>query len=112
VAVVGVPLLEKAPAPLAVDVHPLTLQIGPESAADLRSFIPVEPKPAHRLDRGMDVLVGHAGFVGVLNAKDKAPAGSAGICPAVDRRANVADVQVSAGRGREPDPCVGRVSSL
>ena len=43
---IGVAMLDQPVGVLLVEGQPLALNVGADAAADLRTFIPIEPKPA------------------------------------------------------------------
>src|SRR6185436_2478446 len=66
-----------------------------------RPLVPVQAEPAQRVDDEVDVLVGGARLVGVLDAQDEGAAVVARVEPVEERRAGATDVQVSGGAGGE-----------
>ena len=66
-----------------------------------RSFVPVEPQPAHARQDALDHGVGGALEVGVLDAQDEDALMVAREQPVEERGARAAHVQVAGGRGRK-----------
>ena len=88
---------------LAVGVEALGLQVGAVRAAHLGALVPVKAQPAHGADDEVDVFLGGALGVGVLDAQDELAAGGAGIGPVVDGSAGAADVELARGAGGKAD---------
>ncbi len=81
----------------AVDLGALRLPIAGRG----RPLVPVEPEPPHRLDDLVDVLLGGARAVGVLDPQDEDAAMVAGEGPVEERGPGAADVKVAGGaRGK------------
>src|SRR5690606_17909843 len=60
------------PEPLVVDRLALLLTISLVRSADVRTFVPIEPKPMQILEQGMHECLRRAGLVGVLDAQNEA----------------------------------------
>src|SRR5690606_1952297 len=54
---------------LAVDTHPLALTIGAMRAADIRTFVPLQAKPAQTVEDGLLGLGGAAGLIRVFDTQ-------------------------------------------
>ena len=67
VRLVGVARLQQLGHDVAVELHPLRLQVRPVRTADLGPLVPVEAEPAHLLDHPAVRRLGAAGGVGVLD---------------------------------------------
>ncbi len=76
--------------------------LGLAIAGRRRPLVPVEAEPPERVDDELDVLVGRARAVGVLDAQDEDAAVVAREQPVEQRRAGAADVQVAGRARREP----------
>ena len=64
-------------------------------------MIPAETQPAQiGLDRG-DILLARPFDIGIVYPKDETPAQLPRPQPVVERGANIADMQIARGRGRE-----------
>ena len=87
-------LLERS----CVGVEALRLQVRAVRAADLRALVPVEAEPAHGPDDEVDVFLGGALGVGILDAQDELAAHGAGKRPVVDGSAGTADMQLARRR--------------
>ena len=85
----------------AVDSPPLALAIGPEVAADVRPFVPVEACPAQRVDDGRLCRRTAAGTVRVFDAQHEAPAPALGEDAVEERHVGRADVGISRRTGRD-----------
>src|SRR5687767_10524588 len=86
-----------------VNVQALGLAIGPVIAAGLHALAPVETHPAQILEDPALRVARRALEVGVLDANDKRPSLAARKQPVEERRAGVADVQLTGGTGSEAD---------
>ena len=78
------------------------------AAADVRSLVPVDPKPPEGFQDLVHGPFHLPGLVGVLYAHHEGAAGSAGQQPVEEGRAYVAQVWAAGGAGREPYPHVRR----
>ena len=87
----------------AVQVQPLGLSIGSVRPADLRSFVPVQAKPAEILEHARLGLVRRALDVRIFDTKDESATGVSRHQPVEQRRAGVAHVQMTGGTGCEAD---------
>ena len=76
--------------------------LGPRDLGE-RALVPVELQPAQRVEDLLDVLLGRALAVGVLDAQDEAAASVAGGEPVVERRPRPTDMQGAGRRGGEPE---------
>ncbi len=95
----GVPLLNQLLAMLMIDGAALTLTVRTVGTADVRTFIPLQPKPAQRVENLL--LGGSAGahLVGIFDTQDKLAAVLAGKALIEQRNVGGADVRIT-GRGR------------
>ena len=85
VAVIGMPRIEQLLDGGQVLIQSLGLEV--------RTFVPVEPKPPQRLSNCVDKLLGRLLGVGVLNPKDEGPARVAGEEPVEQCRTGSADME-------------------
>mgnify|MGYP003694725645 CR=1 FL=1 len=81
----------------------LRLAVGPARAADVGPFVPVEPEPAQVLEDALLGLLRRTLGVGVLDAEDERAVVPAREQPVEERRARVADVELTGGAGSEAD---------
>ena len=84
-----------------VDMGALGLPVRPPVAAFLDALVPVEPEPPEILDDAALRLRGRPLGVRVLDAQDEGAPISPGEQPVEERRAGIADVQVTGGTGSE-----------
>ena len=90
-----------------VQMEPLRLPIGTVRPADVGALVPVETQPAQILENpGLRLASGPLG-VGVLDAQDERAVVAVREQPVEQRRARVADVQLTGGRRSEADPHPG-----
>ncbi len=82
----------------------LGLKIWPACAAHLRTFVPIEAKPAHRTQDDLRVLLGRTLRIGVLDPQDEISAASARESPVINSGSRTSDVKHSCGRRRESHP--------
>src|SRR6267142_2112628 len=92
-ATVGLPLLDQSVGDFLVASEPLHLKE--------RTFVPVEPEPAHGVENRLHRSVGGALEVGVLDAQDEFAAVFLRVRPGEERGAGSADVEVAGGAGGE-----------
>ena len=85
----------------AEQAAPLGLDIRADRAADVRAFVMVESTFGQRLIDDIDRAVHQAALIGVLDAEDERAVVAAGDQPSIERRAQIADVHVARGAGRE-----------
>src|SRR5205823_11566826 len=82
---------------VAVELEALRLA----EAGSGRPLVPVELEPAQRVDDEVDVLLGGARAVGVLDPHQKGAAVVARVEPVEERGPRAAHVQMTGGTGRE-----------
>src|SRR5690606_31840354 len=85
------------------EVVSLGLKIRPVRSADFRSFIPIEPEPAKRVQDGREGLVDVPLAVRVVDPQDELPAIVPRPQPVEQRRPHAADVHVT--RGGRSESC-------
>jgi hypothetical protein len=86
-----------------VTLEAFALKVGAVRAADVRSFVPIDPEPSQPVENPLDHLGRGTLGVGVLDAKDEGAAVAARVKPVEQRRARATHMQVSGGRGGETD---------
>ena len=84
-----------------VNVVALALEIRPEIAANLRTFVPIEPEPAQPVVDRRGRFLGVARLVRILDAQDERAAVMPREEPVEQRGARAADVQIAGGRWSE-----------
>ena len=94
-------LVPQALCGVAVELHAVGLAVGAVVAAHLGALVPVESQPAHGAQDDLSVLLGRAGWVGVIDAQDEGAVVRAGKCPVVDCGASAAHVELAGGGGRK-----------
>src|SRR5262249_16423165 len=99
-ASVGEPVGEEPVGVGPVDVLALGLTVAERGWP----LVPIELEPAHRVENGLDVLVGRARPVGAVDAEDEGASVVAGEEPVEERGAGAADVEVARGAGRKTYP--------
>ncbi len=104
VAVVRAAALQQALRMRAIDVEALGLPV----ARRRRPLVPVEPEPPQGVDDEVDVLVGRARLVGVLDPQDEHATVMPREQPVEQRRPRPADVQMPGRTRREPHAYGGR----
>ncbi len=57
-----------------VELEALRLDVGPEGAADVRALVPIEPQPLEGIVQVLDVFIGVARPIGVLEPQDEGAA--------------------------------------
>src|SRR5205823_14752408 len=82
---------------LPIEVEALPLPV----ARRRRSLVPVQLQPAQGVEDRVEVVVGGARLVGVLDAEDEPPPVVARVEPVEKRGALAADVEVTGRAGRE-----------
>ena len=100
-AAVGVAARHEQLRILSVEGAPLCLHVGADGAADIRALVVVEPALGQRLVDHVHRALDQTALIGILDAQDEGAARVAGDQPGVERRAQIADVHVSGGRGGE-----------
>ena len=84
-----------------IEVQPLRLPIRPVRPLDVRPFVPVEPEPAQVVEDAGLRLTRRALDVGVLDPQDERAVLAVREQPVEERRARVADVQLTGWRWGE-----------
>ena len=103
VAAIGVARLDQLLGVLRVHAEALALYVGTVVTSDSRAFVPVQAEPPHGFQHDLNALLGAALAVGVLDAEDERAVVLARPQPTVQSCPHPADVQVTRGRGREPN---------
>jgi hypothetical protein len=81
--------------PLLVDIQTLGLQIWAIGAADSRALVPSKSQPLERLSSGLDVMIGNALAIGVLDPEDESPTRVLRVCPIKERGPDVSDMEIA-----------------
>ncbi len=90
-----------------VEVGPLALPVGTVVAANVGTFVGLQPEPGQIVDDAGVVVARGALEVGVLDAQHQGAAVMAGVEEVVERRAGAAHVQRTRGTGSEAYAYVG-----
>ena len=87
--------------PTVVNLASVALKIRTQPTANLRAFVPIQPKPFHPLKNRLLGLIGVSRLVGVLDAQHENSAVMAGKQPVEKGGAGATHMKVSGGRWRE-----------
>jgi hypothetical protein len=99
VAIVGIPLRNKALSYVTVNIKALRLNIGGVFTPHLRSLIPVKTQPPQGIKDSLHRPLNLAGDIGILNADDEATAVVAGKQPVKQSRPDIAHMGITGGAG-------------
>ena len=100
-AVVRAAALNQQLCVLAEEVAPLRLHIRPDRAANIGAFIVRQAALGHCFVDHINSTLDQTALIGVLDAKDERAAVAAGDQPGIQRRAQIADMHIARGAGRE-----------
>ena len=100
-AVIRAALFHEQVSIFAEQAAPLGLDIRADRAADVRAFVMVESTFGQRLIDDIDRAVHQAALIGIFDAENKRAVIAAGDQPGIERRAQIADVHIARGTGRE-----------
>ena len=89
--------MQQPPGVIGIGLHAFGLAVGAKRAPDFHPFVPLQSHPPQILEDGLLGFAGGSLKVGILDAEDEGALLTASEQPVEERRAGVANVQVTGG---------------